>query len=110
MVLAPLIALAVTILLNVGLYVVMGHDPVTVIYAMLLEPFISWSSFSEVLLKTGPLLFIAQGLAIGFRAKIFNIGARDSSFLAPSSPPRSRSGIRRRKAPGSGRPCCSAVP
>ncbi|MFK0386981.1 ABC transporter permease [Agrobacterium sp. NPDC090273] len=80
-VLSPVIALATAIVLNIGLYVTMGRDPVAVMHAMLLEPFISWSSFSEVLLKMGPLLFIAQGLAIGFRAKVFNIGAEGQFIL-----------------------------
>ncbi|TWF52370.1 ABC transporter permease [Neorhizobium alkalisoli] len=80
-VLAPLLALAVAIILNFGLYVLMGRDPGAVMHAMLLEPFISWASFSEVLLKMGPLLFIAQGLAIGFRAKVFNIGAEGQFIL-----------------------------
>ncbi|MBW8298405.1 MAG: ABC transporter permease [Hydrogenophaga sp.] len=80
-VLAPLAAIAVTIVLNLGLYRLMGKDPAAVMHAMLIEPFISWASFSEVLLKTGPLLFIAQGLAIGFRAKVFNIGAEGQFIL-----------------------------
>jgi simple sugar transport system permease protein len=79
--LAPPIALIATIILNLGLYVVMGRDPAAVIYAMLIEPFFSWASFSEVLLKAGPLLLIAQGLAIGFRAKVFNIGAEGQFVL-----------------------------
>ncbi|MFB2604353.1 ABC transporter permease, partial [Rhizobium phaseoli] len=79
--LAPPIALIVTVILNLGLYVVMGRDPVAVVYAMLIEPFVSWASFSEVLLKTGPLLLIAKGLAIGFRAKVFNIGAEGQFVL-----------------------------
>lgn len=80
-VLAPLAAVAVATLLNLGLYMLLGREPGAVIHAMLLEPFISWSSFSEVLLKMGPLLFIAQGLAIGFRAKVFNIGAEGQFIL-----------------------------
>ena len=79
--LAPVIALLIALALNLTLYVVMGRDPVAVIYAMLLEPFLSWASFSEVLLKMGPLLLIAQGLAIGFRAKVFNIGAEGQFIL-----------------------------
>ena len=67
-VLAPMGALALAIVLNFLLYIVMGNDPAAVFYALLLEPFVSWSSFSEVLLKMTPLLLIAQGLAIGFRA------------------------------------------
>ncbi|MGV0910384.1 ABC transporter permease [Martelella sp. FOR1707] len=79
--LAPPLALLAAVILNVGLYVLMGRSPTAVVYAMLLEPFISWTSFSEVLLKTGPLLLIAQGLAIGFRAKVFNIGAEGQFIL-----------------------------
>ena len=80
-VLAPLIALGTAIFLNLALYLVMGKSPVAVFHAMLLEPFLSWASFSEVLLKTGPLLLIAQGLAIGYRAKVFNIGAEGQFIL-----------------------------
>ncbi|SCW47334.1 simple sugar transport system permease protein [Rhizobium mongolense subsp. loessense] len=79
--LAPAVALGVAAILNLGLYVLMGRDPLAVFYAMLLEPFLSWASFSEVMLKTGPLLLIAQGLAIGFRAKVFNIGAEGQFIL-----------------------------
>ena len=68
-------------MLNFLLYIVMGNDPVAVFYALLLEPFVSWSSFSEVLLKMTPLLLIAQGLAIGFRAKVINIGAEGQFIL-----------------------------
>lgn len=78
---APVVSLAVAILLNLGLYMLMGRDPVTVVYAMLVEPFLSWASLSEVLLKAGPLLLIAQGLAIGFRARIYNIGAEGQFIL-----------------------------
>ncbi len=78
---APLLALSAAILSNLILFVAMGKDPAAVFYALLLEPFLTWSGFSEVLLKTGPLLLIAQGLAIGFRAKVFNIGAEGQFIL-----------------------------
>ncbi len=79
--LAPLSALAIATLINLALHAVMGKSPGAVFHAMLLEPFLSWSAFSEVLLKMGPLLVIAQGLAIGFRAKVFNIGAEGQFIL-----------------------------
>ncbi|TDW33353.1 nucleoside ABC transporter membrane protein [Rhizobium azibense] len=79
--LAPPVALGLAAILNLGLYMSMGRDPVAIVYAMLLEPFLSWASFSEVMLKMGPLLLIAQGLAIGFRAKVFNIGAEGQFIL-----------------------------
>ncbi|WP_296083993.1 ABC transporter permease [uncultured Agrobacterium sp.] len=80
-IIAPLVALAIATLINLALYAAMGKSPAAVFYAMLLEPFLSWASFSEVLLKMGPLLLIAQGLAIGFRAKVFNIGAEGQFIL-----------------------------
>jgi general nucleoside transport system permease protein len=80
-VLAPGIAFAVAVLLNLALYVAIGRNPAAVLYALLVEPFLSWSSFSEVLLKATPLMLIAQGLAIGFRAKVFNIGAEGQFIL-----------------------------
>ncbi|MGN8154111.1 ABC transporter permease [Agrobacterium sp. 22094] len=80
-ILAPLAALAIATLINLALYAVMGKSPGAVFHAMLLEPFLSWAAFSEVLLKMGPLLVIAQGLAIGFRAKVFNIGAEGQFIL-----------------------------
>jgi general nucleoside transport system permease protein len=80
-VLAPLLALAAAIFVNLLVFLAMGKNPAAVFYALLLEPFLGWSSFSEVLLKTGPLLLIAQGLAIGFRAKVFNIGAEGQFIL-----------------------------
>jgi len=80
-VLAPPLALLAAILSNLVLFLAMGKDPGAIFHALLLEPFLSWSAFSEVLLKTGPLLLIAQGLAIGFRAKVFNIGAEGQFIL-----------------------------
>ena len=78
---APFVALAAAALSNLVLYAAIGVDPLAVFYAMLIEPFTSYFSFSEVLLKAGPLLLIAQGLAIGFRAKVFNIGAEGQFVL-----------------------------
>ena len=80
-VLAPGIAFGVAVLLNLALYVAIGRNPAAVFYALLVEPFLSWSSISEVLLKATPLMLIAQGLAIGFRAKVFNIGAEGQFIL-----------------------------
>lgn len=80
-VLAPLLALLAAMVVNLLLFVAMGKDAGAVFFAMLLEPFSSWAGFSEVLLKMGPLLLIAQGLAIGFRAKVFNIGAEGQFIL-----------------------------
>ncbi len=72
---APVLALALTCITSLILFAALGVEAGTALYALLLSPFLSWYSFTEVLLKMGPLLLIAQGLAIGFRANVFNIGA-----------------------------------
>ncbi|MDT1062127.1 ABC transporter permease [Paracoccus sp. CPCC 101403] len=80
-VIAALLALLLSILTSAVLFAILGVPPLKALYAMLIEPFQNWSSFSEILLKTGPLLLIAQGLAIGYRAKVFNIGAEGQLIL-----------------------------
>ena len=72
---APILALAMACFASLILFSLLGKPAGTSLYALLLKPFLSWYSFSEVLLKMAPLLLIAQGLAIGFRANVFNIGA-----------------------------------
>lgn len=75
MMLAPLIALGLSCAASLILFALLGKPAGAALYALLFKPFLSWYSFSEVLLKMAPLLLIAQGLAIGFRANVFNIGA-----------------------------------
>jgi general nucleoside transport system permease protein len=75
MLIVPVVALALSVVSSSVLFALYGKSPILALHALLLEPFLSWYSFSEVLLKMTPLLLIAQGLAIGFRANVFNIGA-----------------------------------
>lgn len=79
--LAPFVALICSLIVAAGLFRLIGVAPGAALFALLIEPFLSWGAFSEVLLKAGPLLLIAQGLAIGFRARVFNIGAEGQLIL-----------------------------
>lgn len=81
MVVAPLLALAATCFTSLILFAVLGKPAGAALHALLIKPFTNWYSFSEVLLKTAPLLLIAQGLAIGFRANVFNIGAEGQFII-----------------------------
>jgi general nucleoside transport system permease protein len=100
--LAPLIALACAILTSLVLFWILGKPAGRALYSLLIEPFIGWYNFSEVLLKMGPLMLIAQGLAIGFRANVFNIGAEGQLIIGalcasalPIHFPESTSGLMR---------------
>lgn len=78
---APVLALLLTCLTSLLLFAALGIPAGKALHALLLKPFLSWYSFSEVLLKMAPLLLIAQGLAIGFRANVFNIGAEGQFII-----------------------------
>ena len=71
----PLIALAATLLSGTILFSLLGRSPAAVTYALFVQPLTTWNGIGELLLKTGPLLLIAQGLAVGYRAQVWNIGA-----------------------------------
>jgi len=73
--LAPLVSVAATLTGGLALLVMLGIEPYNAFLQLFWAPFSSWFNFSEVLLKASPLLLIAQGLAIGLRAKVWNIGA-----------------------------------
>ncbi len=73
--LVPLAAVTLTLLAGSLLFTLLGKSPLAAFYAFFIEPLTTQYGIGEVLLKTGPLLLIAQGLAIGFRARVWNIGA-----------------------------------
>jgi len=72
---APVVAIALTVLLSLAMFALMGHNPFTVLHAFFIEPLMSMNGLSEWLLKASPLILIGCGLAIGFRANVWNIGA-----------------------------------
>ena len=77
----PFISIVVTVLLSGTLLLIQGKSIQDTFYAFFVEPFGSTYAISEIFLKFGPLLFIAQALAIGFRAKIWNIGAEGQMIM-----------------------------
>ncbi len=77
----PFFAIAVTVLLSSTMLLLQGKSLHTTFFAFFIEPFESTYAISEIFLKFGPLLLIAQALAIGFRAKIWNIGAEGQMIM-----------------------------
>src|SRR5690606_24117655 len=78
---APLAAIIVTVIAGVVIMSVLGIPPLRALYYLYVAPFSTVFNFGEVLLKMTPLLLIAQALAIGFRAKVWNIGAEGQLIL-----------------------------
>ena len=72
---APVIATALTLVVGSIMFAALGHDPAATLTAFFIEPLSSMNGVSEWLLKASPLILIGCGLAIGFRANVWNIGA-----------------------------------
>lgn len=72
---APLIAIGATLLTGSLLFWALDKSPLASFYVFFIEPLTSSYGWSELLIKACPLILIAQGLAIGFKARIYNIGA-----------------------------------
>ncbi len=79
--LVPVAAIVLTLLAGSVFFTLLGKSPLASFYAFFIEPLTSRYGIGEVLLKMGPLLLIAQGLAIGFRARVWNIGAEGQLLL-----------------------------
>ncbi|MEX8191655.1 ABC transporter permease [Comamonas guangdongensis] len=72
---SPVLALLITVLIGVGLFVLLGKDPVKGLQAFFWEPVKSGYALGELAVKATPLLLIALGLAVCFRSNVWNIGA-----------------------------------
>jgi len=78
---SPLIALAVTVAIGVVLFLLLGKDPVQGLRMFFVEPIKSGYAWSEIAVKAVPLILIALGLALCFRANVWNIGAEGQYIL-----------------------------
>ncbi len=75
----PIIAVVLTMIAGGAMFAALGQDPFETIRIIFWDPLFHerFASFSrpQLLVKAGPLILIAIGLSLGFRAGIWNIGA-----------------------------------
>ena len=74
-VLTPVFAVVLTILAGLVLFAILGKDPFRAIWLIFFEPLTNAYSLAELTVKGTPLILIGTGLAMGFRAGVWNIGA-----------------------------------
>ena len=72
---SPLLALAITVLIGMLLFALLGKDPVRGLQVFFWEPIRTPYALGELMVKATPLLLIALGLAVCFRSNVWNIGA-----------------------------------
>jgi len=78
---SPLIALAVTVVIGTILFAALGKDPLAGLRMFFVEPLRSGYALAELSLKATPLILIALGLSVCFRANLWNIGAEGQFVL-----------------------------
>lgn len=72
---SPLLAIVLTLLAGALLFALMGQDPAQGLKVFLWDPLATRRGWSELGLKATPLILCAVGLAVCFRANVWNIGA-----------------------------------
>jgi simple sugar transport system permease protein len=78
---APLIAAAAMLATGFIVFAWLGKDPVNALEVFFIEPLNTLYGWGELLLKATPLALCALGLALGFRASVWNIGAEGQLTL-----------------------------
>jgi len=73
--LSPLIAVVLMLASGMVLFTLLGKSPVEGFRVFFLNPVKDLYGVSELFLKATPLMMCAVGLAVGFRANVWNIGA-----------------------------------
>ena len=73
--LSPLLAAAATLVIGFFLFTAMGRNPWLAFHALFVKPVTTLYGIGELLQKATPLMLIAVGLAAGYRANVWNIGA-----------------------------------
>lgn len=77
---SPLLAVGLTLIGGLVLFYLLGRNPLHGFRVFFFDPVHDLYGISELLLKATPLMLIATGLAVGFRANVWNIGA-EGQFL-----------------------------
>lgn len=79
--LSPVLAFALTLVAGALIFASMGKDPAAALFAFFVQPLLSVNGLAELGVKATPLILIGVGLALGFRANVWNIGAEGQLTL-----------------------------
>jgi len=78
---SPILALALTIVVTGGIFRAMGRPAGLSVYTFMVEPLFAHNGLSALAIKAAPLIMIGVGLAICYRANVWNIGAEGQFTL-----------------------------
>ena len=72
---SPFIALGLTVVTAAIIFALRGIDPLNGLYVYFIKPLTALWSVEQLLVKATPLVLIGAGLAVAYRANVWNIGA-----------------------------------
>jgi simple sugar transport system permease protein len=78
---SPLLAVLATLVVGFALFSALGKNPWEAFHVFFIKPVETLYGVSELLLKAGPLMLCAVGLAVGYRANVWNIGAEGQLIM-----------------------------
>ena len=78
---SPVLALIITVLIAIALFVGLGKDPIKGLEAFFVEPLKNLYQLTELGLKATPLILCALGLSVCYRSNVWNIGAEGQYLL-----------------------------
>ena len=79
--LSPVVATIAVLAIGFVLFSAMGKNPWHALYVFFIEPVDTLYDVGELLLKASPIMLCAVGLAIGYRANVWNIGAEGQLIM-----------------------------
>ncbi len=79
--LSPLLAITLTLVMGGIIFAIQGLDPVRGLYTFFVLPVSDSYGLSELGVKATPMLLCALGLAVCFRANVWNIGAEGQLLM-----------------------------
>jgi simple sugar transport system permease protein len=74
-VVTPVAAVLLTMLLGAVVFSLLGYDGVGAVREIFLSPLVNSYKWQDLAVKAAPLVIIAVGLSIAYRANVWNIGA-----------------------------------
>lgn len=79
--LSPFIAFGLTLVAGAVMFTLLGVNPVKALYTYFISPVTQVWQLHELAIKAAPLILIAVGLSVCYRANIWNIGAEGQFIL-----------------------------
>ena len=74
-VLTPVGAVVLTMVLGALIFTLLGYDGIGAVREIFLSPIVNSYKWQDLAVKAAPLIIIAVGLSIAYRANVWNIGA-----------------------------------